>query len=205
MNYVNDNMVHAKGYNINQVALIQLIKQNRVENKEDSIAMYITDEWLEGFENEGIIKYVKKKKKSDSDFSVMRLTKKGEELLEVFETPEITPGDDDMFNYLVDMYLKDEEDRSIGNKKKTRMYCAIFRQKLSLSLHEMYWLCYQFLEDYPYTKRLEYVFFNSNKNRYGKFSNNLEDSPLYQFLDQHRAKVEAVWHLRIENYEENFS
>lgn len=202
MGYINDTIVHEKGFNINQVALLQIIKQNRIEDKEDSIATYMTDEWLESFESKGIITSIKKKRKSDSDFKVMRLTKKGEDLLEIFETPEITSGDDDMFNYLVGMYLKHEDkDRMIGNKKKTRMYCAIFRQQLNLSLQEMYWLCMQFLQDYPYTKKLEYIFFNSNKNRYGKFSNNLEDSPLYQFFEQHKDKVEKIWALRI-NYEE---
>ncbi len=57
----------------------------------------------------------------------------------------------------------------------------------------MYWLCWMFLEEYEYTKVLEYIFFNSNKNRYGKFENNIEDSPLYQFYDENKARVEKLW------------
>ena len=75
-------------------------------------------------------------------------------------------------------------------------YCAFFRQKLELSLHQMYWLCYLFLQEYEFTKRLEYIFFDSNKNRYGKFENNLEDSSLYQFYDENRERIIKILEIK---------
>jgi hypothetical protein len=197
--YINLKLIHEKSLTVNDVMMLQIIKQNKIEDNEDMIAWYITDNQIADFEEQGLVTYVKKKKKSDTNFMRMRTTTKANKLLELFETPELEPGDDQMFQYLCDMYLTDDDpDRVVGNKKKTRMYCAIFRKRMNLSLHEMYWLCMTFLQEYPYTKKLEYIFFNSNKNRHGKFENNMEDSPLYQYLDQHRAKVEQVWELRIE-------
>ena len=96
------------------------------------------------------------------------------------------------------MYLNNEDsERKIGNKKKITQYITIMRNHLGLSLHQFYYLCEYFLAEYPYTKLLEYVFFNSNKNRYGKFQNNIEDSPLYQFYDSKKQEVEYYWNQRI--------
>lgn len=96
------------------------------------------------------------------------------------------------------MYLNsDDAERSIGNKKKIAMYISIMRNELNLTLHQFFYLCEYFLAEYPYTKVLEYLFFNSNKNRYGKFQNNLEDSPLFQFYDTKKEEVENYWNLKI--------
>ena len=196
--YFNDDFIHEKGYTIVEAIILQLLHQNRSSNKENSLAMYSSDEMLEKFDEQGLIKRVKKKRKDESDFSVLRLSKKGSELLDSFGTPEISVGDEEMFTFLCDMYLSNEDgERSIGNKKKTKMYCAIFRQKMSLSLHEMYWLCRFFLQEYKFTKVLQYLFFNDNKNRYGTFEGNFEDSPLYQFLDERREEVEKLWQQKI--------
>jgi len=84
----------------------------------------------------------------------------------------------------------------IGNKKKTRKYCAIFRKYLDLSLHQMYWLCTMFLEEYEYTRKLENIFMDSNKHRYGKFINNIDDSPLYQFYESNIDRVKYFWKIK---------
>lgn len=192
--YLNTRLIHDKGYTMPEVCYMQLLKQNRSEDLEKELAIYFQDEFLEKFTEEGIMSTVKKKRKSDSDFSTYRLSKKGDELLKDFQTPEITKGDLDMFDYLCTMYLKNEdEERTIGNKKKTKMYCSIFRARLSLDLYEMYWLCFLFLRDYKFTKKLEYIFFDSNKNRYGTFEGNFEDSPLYQYYDENRENIEKFW------------
>lgn len=201
--YINIDLAHDKGFSLQDVVVLQIIKQNRIEENEDKIAMYVTDAQLAAFEEQGLTTSVGKKRKTDSDFKVLRTTKKADKLLSLFGTPELEDGDDKMFDYLVSMYLNgDDPERTIGNKKKTRMYCAVFRKNVNLSLHEMYWLCLTFLQEYPYTKKLEYIFFNSNKNRHGKFENNIEDSPLYQYLDEHRTEIERVWQIKIEEKSE---
>lgn len=141
----------------------------------------------------GLLKLIKGKKK-DTFFEKVRIDKKGTAFLEEIETPEVTEVDIKMFEYLCDMYLTNEdEERKVGNKKKTKMYIAIFRHHCGINVHQMFWLCKFFLEEYKYTKILEYIFFNSNKNRYGTFKANVEDSPLFQFYDERKAEVEKLW------------
>lgn len=139
-----------------------------------------------------------KGKKGDNPALNIRLSKIGSKLLDALGIPGVTEGDLKMMDYLVQMYLNNEDsERKIGNKKKITQYITIMRNHLGLSLHQFYYLCEYFLAEYPYTKLLEYVFFNSNKNRYGKFQNNIEDSPLYQFYDSKKQEVEYYWNQRI--------
>ena len=192
--------MHSNDFTLLEVFTLQIIRQNKTEENEKYIASYITDEMLDKFKKEGLISTVKKKIKSDSHFSFLRTTKKANDLIDNCETPEITQGDVDMFNYLTNMYLTHEdEERTIGNKKKTKIYCAVFRNRMNLSLHQMYWLCWFFLQEYTYTKKLQNVFFDENKHRYGKFGSHFEDSPLYQFLDERRKEVEQIWAKNIKN------
>lgn len=195
--YLNTNYIHNKGFTLNDIYTLQVIHQNRTENMESVIATYITDDMLDKFVEKGFVSFIKGGKK-DSKFKLIRLSKKGSDFLDNCYTPEITEGDVDMFNYLSSMYLSHEDkERKIGNKKKTKIYCAVFRKNLSLSLHEMYWLCWAFLQDYKYTKVLEYIFFNSNKQRYGKFENNIEESPLFQYFDENKEKIQRLWEKKI--------
>jgi hypothetical protein len=45
------------------------------------------------------------------------------------------------------------------------------------------------------------LFFNSNKNRYGKFENNIEDSPIYQFWEQKEQEIRNYWQAKIKTDE----
>lgn len=198
MAYFNFTLAHSKGLTPNMIILLQLIKQNKTEdNLSPFIAMMMEDEVLDILEQDGIVEYIKGNKKQ-TQFEKMRLSSKGLSLLEDLETPELTEGDVQMAEYLMQMYLNHEDkERVIGNKKKVKMYCAIFRNRMQLTLHQMYWLSVLFLEEYQFTKKLENIFFDSNKHRYGKFENHFEDSPLFQFFDENRARVEKFWSQKI--------
>lgn len=194
MAYLNTEYIHSKKMTLYDVVILQLIKQNKIEDQGQNIALYLQDGQLEKLREGGFLTEVKQKKKDDNDFRRLRTTKKANDFLDNTGTPEITEGDVYMFNYLCEMYLSHEDtDRVIGNKKKVKMYCAIFRNTVNLTLHQMYWLCYMFLEEYHWTKKLENIFFDSNKNRYGTFKNNIDDSPLYQFLEENRDRVQRLW------------
>lgn len=198
--YINTKLILEKGYIEDDLKVLQLIHQNRVNDESDAIVRNITDRQMELFYENGLMDDIKGTKKQN-EFQKMRLSTKGHKLLEDFQTPEITQGDIEMYDYLCNMYLSHEDDeRIIGNKKKTKIYCAIFRNRMALTLKEMYWLCWIFLKEYPFTKKLENIFFDSNKRRYGKFENHFEDSPLYQYLDENRKKVENLWKNKIEGW-----
>jgi hypothetical protein len=181
-----------------ELGVLQLVKQNRIEDLSQQIefSMQGTD-ILEKFSNMGYIEFIKGKK-GQSQFELIRTTKKANDVLEDVSIPTATDGDLKMRDYLIEMYLNNEDsERSIGNKKKIAEYITIMRNELNLTLHQFFYLCEYFLAEYPFTKVLEYIFFNSNKNRYGKFQNNLEDSSLYQFYDTKRLEVENYWNLKI--------
>lgn len=191
--YINTELLLEKDLTPTELILLQIIHQNRTEEVDRVIAMTITDEALKKFEDRNLIEYIKGKK-SQSEFEKIRLTSKGSKLLDDLQTPEISDGDSQMFDYLCKMYLDHEdEERVIGNKKKTKMYVAIFRKELQLTLHQMYWLCWLYLSEEKFTKRLQYIFFNNNVNRYGKFKDNIEDSSLYQFLSSREEEVKLIW------------
>lgn len=183
---------------LHELGVLSLIKQNRIEPLSEVIKFSIgSTDIVEKFSNMDYIEFIKGKK-GQSEFELIRTTKKGNEILEDIGTPDISEGDLQMRDYLIKMYLdNDDAERSIGNKKKIAMYISIMRNELNLTLHQFFYLCEYFLAEYPFTKVLEYVFFNSNKNRYGKFQNNLEDSSLYQFYDTKKQEVENYWKLKI--------
>lgn len=199
MGYINTNILTSKGLFPQDVACLQLIKQNSTEPLIwEAIKAYISYTDIQRYDSAGLITYVNKKKKSQDDLEVLRLSDLGKEILEQLETPEVTEGDIQMRDYLIQMYLNNEdEERVVGNKKKISMYIAVMRGKLGLTLHQFYYLCDLFLKNHTFTKNLEYVFFNSNKNRYGKFKDNMEDSALYQFYDTRKKDIELYWQEKI--------
>ena len=195
--YINFDIVKEKGLMPTDVMILQLISQNRTDNLAHYIAMSIGDELLELLEKESLVEYIKGTKKQ-SEFEKIRLTSKGKKLLEAVQIPNTTEADIKMADYLMEMYLShDDGDRRIGNKKKVITYCTIFRSRMQLSLHQMYWLCWYFLQEYAYTKVLQYIFYNDNKHRYSSFEAQFEESPLYQFLSENKKEVENIWKLKI--------
>lgn len=196
--YINVEYLRQKDLNLSDVLTLQVIKQLKIEpEREEDLAMVLTDDFMEKAFERGYITTIKGKKK-DSELSRLRLTSTGNKLLENIETPKVTEGDLKMYEHLCNFYLSHEdEERVLGNQKKTKMYCAIFRNRLSLSLHEMYWLCWLFVQRYEYTKKLENIFFDSNKIRYGKFENHFEDAPLYQFYEENKQEIKRLWEQKI--------
>jgi len=196
--YINYEVLTSKGLTLYELGVLQLIKQNRIEDLSSEIEFLVSStQIIEKLSNIGYIEFIKGKK-GQTEFQCVRASKKGNDALEDIDIPKISDGDIKMRDYLVDMYLNHEDsERTVGNKKKIAMYISIMRNRLNLSLHEFFYLCEYFLSQYPFTKVLEYVFFNSNKNRYGKFENNMEDSPLYQFFDEKKEEVKNYWNLKI--------
>lgn len=195
--YINTKLIEEKGFIVDDCKVLQLIHQNKSNDESNSIANNISDRQLELFYEQKLVYEVKGTKKQTS-FHKIRLTSKGKKLLDNIETPKVTEGDLKMYEHLCNFYLSHEdEERVLGNQKKTKMYCAIFRNRLSLSLHEMYWLCWLFVQRYEYTKKLENIFFDSNKIRYGKFENHFEDAPLYQFYEENKQEIQKLWEHKI--------
>lgn len=198
MSYINYEIMTSKLLTLYELGVLQLIKQNRIEDLSNEISFSVQGtEVIEKFSNMGYIESIKGKK-GQSGFQLIRATKKGTEALEDIGTPEVTEGDLKMRDYLITMYLDHEDgERVIGNKKLIGVYISIMTKHLNLNLHEFYYLCELFLENHKFTKKLENIFFDKNKNRYKEFKNNVEESPLFQFYDLRKDEVEYYWKIKL--------
>jgi hypothetical protein len=198
MSYINYSILTSKQLTLHELGVLQLIKQSRIEPLSEVIEFEVKDtNIIEKFSNLDYIDYVKGKK-NQSQFELIRTTKKANDVLEDVAIPEISIGDLEMFTYLSNIYLAHEDkDRVIGNAKKVKLYCAILRNHLEMTLHEFYYYLEFFLDAYPYTKKLENLFMDSNKVRYGSFINNIDESPLFQFWQKEENSIRNYWSRKI--------
>lgn len=196
--YINLEILKSRHLSLYDVGILQVVKQNKFEDSSEyleTIPSGLFDTYLEW----GLVEYIKPKKKDDSKMKLIRLSKKGSTWLEDITTPEVIEGDLTMAEYLIEIYLgmSDDPEREVGNKKLVKLYCAQFRKIVGLTLHEMYWLCYHYISNLVYTKKLENIFFVKKDNPYGKFKDNIEASRLYQYFEQNKKEVEEFWKLNI--------
>jgi hypothetical protein len=203
--YINYKILQAKPfYNSPLIVLVlQALRQNRTEDTSGYIESLISENDLKNFEVLGLVSFVKPKNKSHGVYHCARLTEKGVTALDNLTTPVADEKDVQMSEYLCDMYMKEGEivandtgepnPRKVGNRKRVTMYIAQFRKALGLDIYEMYWLCHLFVKEFKYTMVLENIFFDRNKNRYGKFTDNIDDSKLYQFYKDNEERVQEYW------------
>lgn len=164
--------------------------------KQVNTEITIPEDTLQRFSDNNLIMWIKGKPKEEQRLKI-RLSEVGKKLLENLETPDQTEGDLAMYEYLKNTYLSNGDDRSIGNEKLTKIYCAQFRQILGLNLHQMYWLCMLFVERVEFTRVLENIFFVKKDNPYGKFKDNVDSSKLYIFYNENKKEVEQFWAQKI--------
>lgn len=197
--YVNYKLLNSRGLTPNEFMFLLAAKTNKTEDNSSIIEYYFKDV-LSKFKDTNLITFVNPKNKSENEYNTVRLTSLGNEWIDDITTPEVTEGDIKMRNYLCDLYLNNEDtERVIGNKKLISIYISILRHHLGLSLHEFYYLCDYFLSIHIYTRKLENIFLDRNKNRYGSFKSHLEDSPLYQFWEQHEQEIRQYFKQKIKD------
>lgn len=194
MSYINYEILTSKNLSLNELPVLQLIKQNKTEDLSQEIKFQVEDtEIIEKWLNIGYIELIKGKK-GQTEYQRLRTTKLGHKVLEDIEIPEVEEGDLKMAEYLFFMYLSHEDkERVLGNKKAITRYISILRNHLGFTLHEFFYFCEYFLAEYPFTKKLENIFIDKNKNRYGEFKNNIDDSVLFQFWEQKEQEIRQYW------------
>jgi len=183
--YINFKMLESKGLSYTDLVLLQAAKQNRTEELSSVIEKF-SDMDIEPLIKEGYLTRVKKGKKKDSEASKLRLTKKGTTILEVFETPEVTEEDLLLYEWMADVYVNLKKE--IGNKKKTKMYIALFRVHSGIEKNCLATLLDMFVKDednMEYNHKLEYAFFKPATVYQVKFE--LEQSRLYQYYLNYKS------------------
>jgi hypothetical protein len=182
--YINFKMLESKGLSYSDLVLLQASKQNRVEALSAVIEKF-SDLDIEPLKERGYLTHIAGKKK-DSEASKLRLTKKGVTLLEILETPEVTEEDLMLYDWMADVYVN--LGKEIGNKKKTKMYVALFRAHSGIEKNCLATLLDLFVKDednMEYNHKLEYAFFKPATVYQVKFE--LEQSRLYQYYLSYKS------------------
>lgn len=183
--YINFQLAKTKELTPTDVANLQLISQNKTESLWDIITETISLQTLDRYQKLGYISLVKAKNKGDTIQNRVRLSPKGSELLEDLQVPEVNSEDLMLYDWLEATYKK--EDKEIGNRKKTKLYIALFRSHSGIDRNKLALLCKTFMNDssqFEWSKKLEFLFFKPGNVFSVKFD--LEQSKLYQYYLKHK-------------------
>lgn len=175
--YINIEILQKKQLSLEELGLLQSVRQNKNEDLSSFLAANLKETVLNRFEELELVEYTKAGK---DPYKRLRTSKKANQWLEDIETPEINADDLKIYEWLENIYRS--TDREIGNKKKTKMYIALFRANSGISKNSLAFLCQTFIEDssqFEWSKRLEYLFFKGANLFSVKFD--IEQSRLYQY------------------------
>lgn len=183
--YINFEIAKKRGLSPTDVANLQLISQNKTEKLEGVIFDHIPLPILDAYQQQELVTLIKAKNKSDSIQNRIRLSSKGHDLLEDLQVPEINDDDLMLYSWLESIYKK--EGKELGNRKKTKLYVALFRAHSGIDRNKLALLCKTFMNDadqFEWSKRLEYLFFKPSNVYAVRFD--LEQSRLYQYYLKHK-------------------
>ncbi len=178
--YINTKLLVSRDLTLLDVAVLQIIKQNKFEDNSIIITQNIPIVSLQRYADLGLIEYVKPKNKTQTWAHTIRLSSKGNNWLEDLETPEIEEEDLKMYNWLEDIYKK--TGKEVGNRNKTKQFIAAFRTQSGICRNNLAYLCQVFISDeeqFEWSKRLQYLFYKGDSLFSVKFQ--LEGSRLYQY------------------------
>jgi hypothetical protein len=183
--YINFEIAKKRGLSPTDVVNLQLISQNKTEKLEEIITDNIPLSVLNWYQELEYVTLVKAKNKSDSIQNRIRLSSKGNDLLEDLQVPQINDDDLQLYEWLERTYQK--EGKELGNRKKTKLYIALFRVNSGIDRNKLALLCKAFMNDssqFEWSKKLEFLFFKPGNVFSVKFD--LEQSKLYQYYIKHK-------------------
>lgn len=183
--YINFEIAKKRGLSPTDVVNLQLISQNKTEKLEEIITDNIPLSVLNWYQELEYVTLVKAKNKSDSIQNRIRLSSKGNDLLEDLQVPQINDDDLQLYEWLERTYQK--EGKELGNRKKTKLYIALFRVNSGIDRNKLALLCKTFMNDssqFEWSKKLEFLFFKPGNVFSVKFD--LEQSKLYQYYIKHK-------------------
>lgn len=183
--YINFEIAKKRGLSPTDVVNLQLISQNKTESLEDVITDNIPLSVLNWYQELEYVTLVKAKNKSEAIQKRIRLSPKGNDLLEDLQVPQINDDDLQLYNWLEKTYQK--EGKELGNRKKTKLYIALFRVNSGIDRNKLALLCKTFMNDssqFEWSKKLEFLFFKPGNVFSVKFD--LEQSKLYQYYIKHK-------------------
>lgn len=187
--YINFEIAKKRGLSPTDVVNLQLISQNKTDKLEEIITDNIPLSVLNWYQELEYVTLVKSKNKRDSIQNRIRLSPKGNDLLEDLQVPQVNDDDLQLYNWLERTYQK--EGKELGNRKKTKLYIALFRVNSGIDRNKLALLCKAFMNDssqFEWSKRLEFLFFKPGNVFSVKFD--LEQSKLYQYYIKHKEEFD---------------
>lgn len=181
--YINYGVMTLKGLSLHDVAVLQLIKQNKIEDLSQEIESEIKDTtFLEKMSNMGYIEVIKGTAKQ-SYYQKLRTTKKANDVLEDISIPLVDEDSLRIFEWVKKIYQ--DLSKELGNQKKCKMYIAQFAAESGISRNALAFLIQTFLNDdkeMEFSQRLEYLFYKGSSVFSVRFD--LNQSRLYQFYQK---------------------
>lgn len=184
--YINFEIAKKQGFSPTDVVNLQLISQNKTEKLWEIITETMTLATLDRYQSLEYISLVKAKNKSDTIQNRVRLTPKGNAFLEELQIPMINEDDLKLYTWLESVYKS--ENKEIGNRKKTKLYIALFRANSGIDRNKLAYLCKVFMNDaaqFEWSKVLEYLFFKPANMYSTRFD--IEESRLYKYYLKHQT------------------
>lgn len=192
MAWINFELMEAKGMKPSEFLFLQACKQNKNGTLANTITeLGGTEKYISALVSEDILSLIKGSKKNTIQQRV-RLTKKGESLLEDVQTADITENDITLYNWLADIYLR--SGKELGNKAKGKRMLAQFRAESGIEGNSLAVLCKAFIEDEDASKwsqKLEYLFFKAPNVYTVRFD--LGESKLYNYYLKYKTHFDKLF------------
>lgn len=189
--YINFEILKTKAISLSDLMLLQVAKQNKYEDLSHIIKHTFSSNDLDNLVNLGLLELIKGSK-NDSLESRIRISKKGSSILDDIETPEVLQEDIMLFDWISDVYLS--LGKEIGNKKKTKMYIALFRTESGIEKNHLATLLEKFVKDesnMEYNFRLEYAFFKPTNVYQTRFD--INQSRLYSYYLKNKRQFDSIF------------
>lgn len=188
---VNVKYLMEKGLSFHDFTNLMLLAQNTEAGIHEEIILNMTSEDLTRLHALDLITLVKLKKKSDHDYTRMRLSKKGKEIFRNAQVVDYTEADENLEKALEALYKK--LDKPVGNDVKVKQMLAWFRTETQYSRKMIFLAIKYFLAKHEEEGKVKYI--PSLENLLWKADNvfstkwSLANSRLYQFIQEHKKEL----------------
>jgi len=184
--YINLQLLQSRQINLEELGLLQAIKQNRTEDNSEYLRQHLSEQQIRRFEELSLLEYTKTGK---DIFKRLRTSKKGNTWLQDFESYGVLEQDAVVYNWMKDLYL--QLGKEIGSEKKCKQLIAWFRTESNISKNSLIHLLRTFVSDedrMEFSKVLQFVFWVP-AHRYQK-DPALEDSKLWLYYEKYKEKFD---------------
>lgn len=190
---INLKYLEKKGLEAYDLFVMDLISQGSSEDMTIPLTMYLNEDCLKRLLALELVTTVKKKRKADHDFKVIRLSKKGRTVFLNARKIGFTVEDQELYKHLSKIY--DDFDKPIGNPEKVQELLAWFRLESGYSRRQIFKAIRYYLRSQQEEQQGRYI--ASLENLLWKSDNvfstkwKLGQSKLYQFINEHKKILNA--------------